>query len=53
MKIKQFAKTLALLALVRKLGVRRSLRLGMLAGETYLAVQARRRHSRRKKAGAA
>jgi hypothetical protein len=47
MKIKQLGKGLALVALARKLGFRRTWRLGMLAFETYLAVQARRRHSRR------
>jgi hypothetical protein len=47
MKTKQLGKAVALVALARKLGVGRTLRLGTLAFETYLAVQALRRRSRR------
>ena len=47
MKIKQLGKAVALVALVRKLGFGRTVRLGTLAFKTYLAVQALRRRSRR------
>ena len=47
MKIKQLGKLLPVAALVRKFGFGRTLRVALLAAETYMTIQARRRRSPR------